>query len=179
MKRFVVGGGEFANSNSLRMGQKAEDLFVDLCKENNLSFRYASKYENMNSHFDFIVNKFPLTYTKKTIEVKAMKCPKRGDPVDPTLIYVELQNVNGGKGWIFGEADIIAFEQPDEKFLCVNRDELCRTALEIAKDAPFGTQSGIKGTLWSRKDRNDLVLSLDRDQHILPLQSKFIFEKPF
>lgn len=178
VSRLVVGGGDFSSVKSLQMGQKAEDLFVKLCKENNLHYRYASKYENMNDHFDFIVNKFPPSFTKKNIEIKGIKCPFRGAEPDPTLIYVELQNVNGGKGWIFGKADIIAFEQPQQKFLCVEREELCRKALEVANTAPFGKQSGIKGTLWSRKDRNDLVVSLDRDKDIYPLQSKFIFEKP-
>jgi hypothetical protein len=112
------------------------------------------------------------------VEVKGMKCPTRGASVDPTLIYVELQNVNGGSGWIFGKADVIAFEQPEEKFLCVDREELCKKALILSQSAPFGTRSGQKGTLWSRNNRDDLILSLDRDKDILSLQSPFIFEKP-
>lgn len=174
----VVGGGEYSTVKTLQMGQRAEDLFIELCKKNNLSFRYASKYENMNHHFDFIVNRFPPTYTKKNVEVKGMKCPTRGAPVDPTLIYVELQNVNGGQGWVFGKADVVAFEQPEEKFLCVDREELCKKALIQAQSASFGTRSGQKGTLWSREGRKDLILSLDRDKDILTMNSTFIFGKP-
>lgn len=181
-----IGGGIYATAETNDMGKGAENLFALLCKKNNKSFRYASKYENCIQHFDFHVKNFDhLLHSKDSlhsnslhsskVEVKSIKCRYRGGPLDPTIMYIEIVAVDGNPGWIMGEADYIAFEQPQSTFLCVSRKELMEKSLLIAKDAPYGKKSGIKGTLWTRTDRQDLILCLDR-KDVLSLPSVFYFK---
>ena len=104
------------------MGQRAEDLFQHVCAFNNLSLRPATRSENFR-HFDFVIwpwTAFPLACRTARVDVKAIKCPQRGASPDPTLIFVELKDVAGNKGWVFGDADLIAFEQPIDSLLIVN-----------------------------------------------------------
>lgn len=165
----MLGGGQFATAHTNRMGSHAEDLFEKICKANGMTVKHASKIDDMTRHFDFFVrpwNALDIGRTSARVEVKAMKCPRRGLPPDETLIYVELVNVIGKLGWVFGDADILAFEQPCDRFLLVKREELARKALEMWKTGEKGEHSGIKGTLWTRPGREDLVLSLDRDMHV-------------
>lgn len=165
----MKGGGEFATELTHQMGLRAETLFQTICESKQLSCRPATRYENTVRHFDFVVRPWTflsLPQNSARVEVKAIKCPRRGAHPDPTLIYVELQGVLGHKGWVFGDADIVAFEQPNDSFLIVKREDLARKANELAKSASFASRSGVKGTLWNRPGRQDVVLCLDRDTHV-------------
>jgi len=168
----LKGGGEFATAVTHRMGLRAETLFQTLCQSHSLSCRPATRFENTIRHFDFVVKPWPFlsaTQEPTHVEVKAMKCPRRGARPDPTLIYVELKGVLGHKGWVFGDAHVVAFEQPNDSFLLVNREDLARKAAQLFDAAPRAPHSGVKGTLWSRPDRDDLVLCMDRDTHVKSL----------
>lgn len=169
----LKGGGEFATQTTHRMGLHAETLFQTLCQKHKLACRPATRFENTVRHFDFAVTPWPflsISQDPARVEVKAMKCPRRGAPPDPTLIYVELKGVLGHKGWVLGDADIVAFEQPQSSFLLVKREDLARKAAQMYDAAPHAPHSGIKGTLWSRPDRQDLVLCMDRDRDVKSLE---------
>jgi hypothetical protein len=171
--QMMLGGGEFATKATQRMGLHAETLFQTLCQQHNLSCRPATRFENTVRHFDFVVTPWPFPpFSQDTarVEVKAIKCPSRGAKPDPTLIYVELKGVMGHKGWVLGDADIVAFEQPHNSFLLVKREDLARKAAQMFDSAAHAQRSGVKGTLWSRPDRQDLVLCMDRDRDVKSLQ---------
>lgn len=166
------GGGKFATAATDRMGSHAELLFQRVCETHGMSVRPATRFENVVRHFDFVVSPwtlFPLPSRSARVEVKSIKCPRRGGTPDPTLIYVELRGVLGHKGWVFGDADLVAFEQPNDSFLIVKREELAQLANDMHPTAQMATRSGVKGTLWSRPDRDDLVLCMDRDRHVKTL----------
>jgi hypothetical protein len=168
----MLGGGKFATAATNLMGSNAETLFQRVCVARGMTLRPATRFENIVRHFDFVVTPwtaFPLPSRSARVEVKSIKCPRRGARPDPTLIYVELRGVLGHKGWVFGDADLVAFEQPNDSFLIVKRDELAQRAKEMHATAPMGVSSGIKGTLWSRPDRDDLVLCMDRDRDVKTL----------
>lgn len=176
----MLGGGKFATAVTDRMGSHAESLFQRLCQSHGMPIRPATRFENIVRHFDFVVSPwtaFPLPCRSARVEVKSIKCPRRGDKPDPTLIYVELRAVMGHKGWVFGDADLVAFEQPNDSFLIVHRNELAERANEMHAIAPMGFRSGVKGTLWSRPDRNDLVLCMDRDRDVKTLAHVHTFQR--
>lgn len=68
----------------------------------------STKEEDMYHHIDFWWNS-----PKKGeigIDVKGVKKKNRKDKeVDDTIHWVEIQNVKGNKGWIYGDAEYIAF----------------------------------------------------------------------
>jgi hypothetical protein len=137
------------------MGTAAEQRFANICREKGYAIRPATSYENRVRHFDFRV-------CGDKVEVKAMKSPRRGMAPDPDMIYVELRNVSGGDGWLYGDADLIAFGQRDG-FLMVNRRELVRLVEWMRPRCRRSAVSGVYHTLYSRVNRDDLVMVLHID----------------
>lgn len=153
----VKGGGAFATEATRQMGTHAEQRFIDMCAKKGFPMRPATSYENRRLHFDFIVKKTNVMFSR--VEVKAMKASWRGGPPNPNIIYVETKNIIGEKGWVYGAADEIAFEQP-WGFLIVPRKALVAMTEYYRKKARRAERSGIPYTVYGRKDRNDEVLLL-------------------
>lgn len=104
------------------MINKTEIEFASLFE----TFTEATKEENIYKHIDIIVDGIK-------VDVKGMKRLNREDAnVNPDIHYVEFQNVRGDKGWLYGEADYIAFEQPDY-FIMVDRKKLGKYYCNIMK----------------------------------------------
>jgi hypothetical protein len=83
------------------VGQTAEQRFAQLLEGS----RRATTQEDILEHWDV------KSVAGTKYDVKAMKKWKRSDP-EPTdrMHYVELRNVHGELGWLYGEADYIVFE---------------------------------------------------------------------
>ena len=48
------------------------------------------------------------------VDVKALKRTNRNDnDVDENIHWVEIRNVRGKKGWLYGDSGLIAFETKD------------------------------------------------------------------
>ena len=73
----------------------------------------ASVQQDMKEHWDFGVK----------FDVKMMKSVRRHQQKDETIHWVELKNVNGEKGWLYGEADFFSFETTDY-WIIVNKKTL-------------------------------------------------------
>lgn len=83
----------------LKNGKKTETEFAKLFK----NYNQSSKEQDINEHWD-------LEITHK-IDVKGLKKVRRSDDsVNENFHYVEIKNVNGKPGWLYGEADFFAFE---------------------------------------------------------------------
>jgi hypothetical protein len=128
---------------SYNYGEAAEKRFASLlfCPVE------ATKEQNIFEHWDVLDGKFKY-------DVKAMKKFRRSDdyPTD-RIHYVELKNVNGDDGWLYGKADRIAFETR-RYWLIVSRLELQKAidGMDMQKSdcpAPY--------KLYSRKGRSDLM----------------------
>ena len=91
------------------------NMFTDIVK--------SDRESDMFGHYDFIIS------NKVKVDVKGAKKINRSDAEENHNIhYVEFRNVRGDKGWVYGEADYIAFEYYDT-FLLVKREkiiELCK-----------------------------------------------------
>ena len=75
----------------------------------------SSKEEDMKEHWDIkLETKF---------DVKAIKRVYRNGEPDDNIHYVEMKNVYGTNGWLYGKADYIAFELNDY-WLIVDRLKL-------------------------------------------------------
>lgn len=144
------------HDGSTELGQNAEARFEAILKSHKFSYRRATRHEDMFQHWDFqVVKQNEKPYT---IEVKSMKRARRGDSqVNPNLIYVEFRNVNGQPGWLYGQADIIAFEQPDE-FIIVSRTDLVEVAEHLVINVWANRPTPYQ--LYKRKDRPDEAVSI-------------------
>lgn len=75
----------------------------------------------MWNHIDLFYTKNDKTYS---IDVKSMKKSNRKDATpDDQIHWIELQNVRGNPGWIYGKADFIAFELMNS-WLIISRKKL-------------------------------------------------------
>jgi hypothetical protein len=110
-------------TNSQKIGDEIEDLFKKTVIKHNFNIQVATLNQNKYEHWDFriIKKKFNIT-----VDVKAAKKINRHDnKSNDTVLCIELKNVCGGTGWIYGEADYISFCNTDKtKFFCVKRKDL-------------------------------------------------------
>jgi hypothetical protein len=83
------------------VGQRAEQRFAQVL----INPEFSTPEQDMMEHWDVV------DINGDKYDVKAMKKWKRADP-EPTdrMHYVELRNVHGELGWLYGEADYIVFE---------------------------------------------------------------------
>lgn len=172
----VYGGAQFADTQSNEMGASAENAFLHICKKNGILTRPATKTENCVHHFDIVLLRDGVGYK---VDIKSMKSPKRGMPPDPNLIYLELRNVNGDDGWLYGCANYIAFQQDQHCFWMVPRNELVLMVDKMLENKCCKTVSvsGIPRSLYSRKNRQDLLMILSRqDPYLQKCQGCFVFE---
>lgn len=153
-----LGGSSYSTEYTDRMGKNAECKFFTLCsKYQNIRIRNATKFEEIIYHYDYVIqikeNNKPKYHR---IEVKSMKSKKRGQKQDPNVIYLEYKNITGGVGWLYGKADYIAFEQKSF-FILFPRLDLLKFAEYKINRIKLSNRSGITNTLYSRKNRKDLV----------------------
>jgi hypothetical protein len=111
----------FDKKDSLELGNKAEDAFMEIATARGWKISAATKEQNINEHWDFLIEKEGQTYK---VEVKSEKRIQRDDHASQTeFVWVELRNVRGEVGWLFGVADLIAFEKQNV-FVFVKRLDL-------------------------------------------------------
>ena len=107
----------------------------------------ATKNEDMHEHWD--VSDRGIKY-----DVKGMKKFRRKDlAVTDRFHYIEIKNVRGENGWLYGKADYIAFETRSYWVI------ICRPMLAKLIDPSKMSYSATPqiGKLYSRTGRADLM----------------------
>jgi hypothetical protein len=111
----------FDKKDSLELGEKAEGLFAGMARQAGWQVLPSSKDENIDEHWDFHIAKGGENFK---VEVKSSKRIRRNDSeAQAGYTWVELRNVRGKVGWLFGKADLIAFEK-ESSFIFVKRLDL-------------------------------------------------------
>lgn len=129
----------------MRQRTKSEKEFFGLFKNS----QWSTAEEDMHQHIDIHIDGF-------SIDVKELKRINRTDvDVNSEIHWVELQNVHGNKGWLYGEATHIAFELPDG-FLLIERITLHQFCKHKVADRKIKDIKGLY-TLYRRKGRLDVI----------------------
>ena len=82
----------------------------------------------------------------------------------PEEIWVELKNVQGKPGWVFGEAKYIAFDMPEvHGFIFVDREQLKNYCSENVDFSSVVSKKDAYKKCYRRKDRDDLITCLTLD----------------
>ena len=93
----------------------------DLIKQEGGEVIKSNKKSDIYDHIDLVWIK---DFKNITFDVKAAKKSQRSDLYpDYNIHWIELKNVKGNPGWLFGKSDYIAFECKDF-WLCVDRKNL-------------------------------------------------------
>jgi hypothetical protein len=112
----------FDKKDSLELGEKAEGLFAKIAHQAGWQVSPSSKDENIDEHWDFHISKDAVNFK---VEVKSAKRIHRNDSgLQFEYIWVEIHGVRPkDTGWLFGKADLIAFEK-ESSFIFVKRLDL-------------------------------------------------------
>jgi len=112
-----------------------------------------------------------------SFDVKARKRGNRWEKLpQDKYIWVEFQNVGGGKGWLYSRADYLAFEQEDE-FIVVGRKEfkeMCEVLCDLSGNVDSANKAIYKA--YQRKDRKDIISKI-KTQDIFDYIKFFILPK--
>ncbi len=113
---------KFDKKDSLELGEHAEHLFIVLAVKLGWKVSASSKDENINEHWDYLIEKEINAFK---VEVKSRKRVSRSDDgLQSDLTWIEIHGVRPkDTGWLFGKADLIAFEK-EKSFIFVKRLDL-------------------------------------------------------
>ena len=83
------------------------------------------------------------------------------------LVWVEIRNIHGDGGWLYGKADLIAFAR-DNGFLIVDRDKL-RVWIEENVEKTYVTRkSDALMKVYTRDGRKDMITRV-QNYHLIAL----------
>lgn len=115
---------------------------------------FATKEQDMHEHWD-VEDAMAVKY-----DVKGMKKYRRSDdkPTD-RLHWIELRNINGKSGWLYGQADVIAFETR-KWWILVEREDLVQFVEGILDGWEVTTLKPMPYEIYQREGRQDLLTIL-------------------
>lgn len=157
----------------LEKGKEKElEFALALCKAKSLSssiIEEASKKDDIYRHIDIWVG-------ANSFDVKAAKKINRSDLLpNYDIHWIELRNVHGDKGWLFGQADYIAFELETTWCICP-RISLIRSLKGKIDFSNFTTNRDDMFRVYRRKDRLDAIVKVDSD-FLTKVTSSFLIPK--
>lgn len=150
------------SGKSFSQGQAAEDSFRLYAQNHGWAVAEASPSQDRYEHFDFVISK---NGQRARIEVKsARQFPIAvNGRMTTRFVLVEFRGITGHDGWLYGNADFIAFERP-EGFLLVGRNKLIQLADELVSDDRASRKENMFHKLYSREGRDDLVSALSIEE---------------
>ncbi|HEY5729251.1 MAG TPA: hypothetical protein VIS72_04320 [Anaerolineales bacterium] len=114
---------KYDQKDSLVLGQIAESQFASIAGRKGWKIVEASRAGNIEDHYDYEISKDDRHFR---VDVKSKKrVSRKAGGVQDDLIWIEFKTVRNTKGWLFGSADRIAFENQNG-FKIVERRALVR-----------------------------------------------------
>jgi len=121
---------QYDKKDSLELGQHAESRFASIAQKKGWAVAEASKMGNIEDHYDFHISKDSRQFR---VDVKSRKrVARKAGGVQEDLVWIEFRTVRDTKGWLFGSADLIAFETKNG-FKIVERKALVRVINKLVK----------------------------------------------
>jgi hypothetical protein len=143
------------------MGHRAEVLFTTIAKRRGWSVASAPREANIHEHWDFAIEQ---NGYRRKVEVKALKRAARGDEkMNEGWVWIELRNVRGEAGWLFGKSNWIAFET-EAAFIIVDRHDLYQLVRRVVdRESKAKTARTAKYKVYTRKGRPDQIAQVRLD----------------
>ena len=145
-----------ATKENWEKGNQAEQKFRNLALELGWEVVESTLESDRYEHIDFVITwGDPMNEdhpaASYSVDVKAQNTAEKGEET-----WVEIRNTEGGPGWLYGEADLIAFDQGDT-FLVVERVTL-KDWIEANVEKVYvdrATQAFMK--IYTRQDKKDMI----------------------
>jgi len=149
---------KFDKKDSLEIGEHAEDMFILTAVKSGWKVSASTQTENIDEHWDFLIEKGEIQYK---VEVKGRKRINRKDNEEQNdFVWVELQNVRGKVGWLFGKADLIAFEKQDSFIFVKQLDLLALVNKKVNLVAKVRDPKDALYKIYRREGRKDKLTLL-------------------
>jgi hypothetical protein len=132
--------------------QKEKEFLKDYKnKYSNVESKESTKIQDIKEHFDLTIN-------GKKFDVKGLKKINRDDSYfNENYHWVELKNVHGDLGWLYGNADFFAFEL-NECWLIVDKLKLQKLiASKVNKKVKVKNQDEALYCLYTRDNRLEKI----------------------
>ena len=124
----------------LKLGKQKEKEFASFF--NNVVFPTVD--QDMKEHWDLNVK----------YDVKMLRRKNRHEEHDENIHWVEIMNVRGETGWLYGQADFFAFETIDY-WIVVARDDLQEFVKNTVVKEQVYTPTLYR--MYRRRDRKDII----------------------
>ncbi len=148
----------FDKKDSFELGDKAEELFILMAVKLGWKISASTKEQNIDEHWDYLIEKDDQQFK---VEVKAEKRIQRADDaLQANFIWVEIRNVRGKVGWLFGKADLIAFEKEKTFFFVKRLDLLAVVNQKVNLVAKVKSAQDALYKIYTREGRKDKVTLL-------------------
>jgi len=158
----------------LEIGNNAESELKKIAAAKNVTIEKSSRHNDMKEHFDYFFHHKAGT---KKVEVKAMKKLSRSGEQQDEWIWVEFKNVRGNPGWLYGKADLVAFEFKNH-FLFVDRQELADLSERlIDRNTIVKKSCDAKYKGYRRWNRPDELTGMINNKDLLTLNYKKVWKK--
>ena len=117
---------------------------------------FSDEKTDMLEHWD-------LQTLKEKIDVKSLKKVRRNDDApNDNIHWVELKNVNGNLGWLYGDADSFAFET-NNSWILVDKTKLQTLIADKCKDKTPCLKPELY-KLYQRAGRKDIITLVETSE---------------
>ena len=136
---------------SNKVGSDTENMFVQACEAFGYKCEKTDTQTDIYLHIDYYINRTDGSAT--SVDVKG------GNYLN--TIWVEFKNVCGSDGWVYGDAEFIAFDMPELfGFVMVKRKELVEHCEKIVEKV-FVPKYQATRKLYQRAGRKDVISRLE------------------
>lgn len=157
---------KYDKKDSLELGQISEEKFVITARNHGWIVEKVSDKNNIDDHFDFIISKNDESFR---VEVKSLKRIKRSNSgTQDEYIWIEFHGVRkNDKGWLFGLADLIAFEMK-KTFRLVKRKDLVYVVNKLVnfRSKAISSEDALY-KIYSRVGRPDKISLIKSDDLLI------------
>jgi len=145
---------------SFLKGQESENRFIVICENLGIEVTKSKKQQDIVLHIDLFLKRGE---GEISVDYKSQKSKTRGGKKMENQTWIEIQNVQGKHGWLYGKADYIVFEQQD-KYFFAKRSELVKFVEKKVDLSAEPTHNKTLYGLYTRKDRKDLLTIVYLDE---------------
>lgn len=148
-----------ATGRMATQGQNAENLFFSLAKSKGYKVEIASPYQETREHWDCRLSKDGSP--SLTVEIKSQKSFSilHNGRRTKDFFLVEFVGVTGHDGWLYGKANLVAFEV-ENGFYLVPRKTLVEIAEKLCSKEFVDRKENMLYKTYGRRDRQDEVSAI-------------------
>lgn len=153
---------QYDNRGCKEMGERSQIAFEKMALAHGWKVKNSTEDQDINEHWDFLIEKNGESYR---VDVKSMKREQETEDVQDTWTWIEFQSVReNDRGWLFGSADLIAFER-SKSFVIVKRTDLIDLVYNIVDmNSRVKSAKEAKYKLYQRAGRYDLISMIELEK---------------